>query len=269
MTQTISAAVNPALANQLISKATAEQPEQKEVNIQSPSDTLVTLPGGYLTPTGEVITTAEVRELNGKDEEAISRTPSMGKALLAVLNRGVVRVGDMPADEKLLDQLLSGDRDALLLAILKVTFGSVVPAPAYCETCGEFKDASIDLNADIKFKVMTDPLNERVFTVEGKNTEFTVQLPNGITQKELINNADKTNSELNSILLENTVLKIGNQPVVSKMQVQNLGIADRQKLIAEINKRVVGPQFDDLMVTCPDCEGEVRVPINLGALFRL
>jgi hypothetical protein len=115
---------------------------------------------------------------------------------------------------------------------------------------------------------MEDPINDRVFTVEGKKNIFTVQLPTGITQKELLLNADKTVPELNTILLENTVVKINNNPVLSKNQVQNMGMVDRKKVIEEINNRVIGPKFEDLTVTCPDCESEVTVPINLGTLFR-
>ena len=268
MTKTISAAANPALANNLIKDALAEKPVQKEPEVITPLDTVVTLPCGFLTPEGEVITEAEVKELTGKDEEAISRAATTGKALLTILNRGVVRIGNKKATEELLDQLLTGDRDFLLLAILKVTFGKTVSSSAFCSTCNEFKDASIDLDKDIKIKVMTDPVQDRVFTIQGKTQEITVQLPTGRAQKELINSAEKTTSELNSILLENTVMKIGNSPVVSKMQVQNLGILDRKKLVEEINSRIAGPRFEDLKVNCPDCESEVQVPINLGNLFR-
>jgi hypothetical protein len=111
-------------------------------------------------------------------------------------------------------------------------------------------------------------LSERVFTYKGKVGDVRVQLPTGITQKELINNADKTTAELNTILLENTVLEINGSPVYSKAQVQNLGVVDRKKIIEEISERVPGPQFEDVTITCPDCEGEVTVSINLGSLFR-
>lgn len=110
MSNTINAAANPALANNLINQALAvQEPEQKEVKIIPPSDTVVTLPGGYITPAGEVVTDAEVRELNGLDEEAIARTTNVGKAILTILNRGTVRIGKDKADERLLDQLLAGD----------------------------------------------------------------------------------------------------------------------------------------------------------------
>ena len=149
-----------------------------------------------------------------------------------------------------------------------MTFGNEADLPAFCDTCEDFKTVTVDLNADIKVKVMTDPINDRVFTVQGKRNEFTVQMPTGFAQKELIANSDKTAAELNTILLENTIIKIDSSPVLTKMQVQNMGILDRRTVLEEINKRVVGPQFDSLTVTCPDCEGEVQVPISLGALFR-
>lgn len=268
MTNTISAANNPALANNIIQQALQEETPSYEPQISAPSDTTVELPGGYITPTGEVIRTAEVRELTGKDEEAIAKTTSMGKALLTVLQRGTVKIGDIKADEKVLDDLLAGDRDALLLGIIKATFGLDIEIPSYCGGCQDIKTVSINLMTDIKTKILTNPIEDRLFTVEGKRGDILVQLPTGRVQKELINNADKTNAELNTLVLENTVLKIGDKNVISKAQVQNLGVVDRRKITEEINKRAAGPQFEDLTMSCPDCEGEVTVPINLGTLFR-
>ena len=123
MSKTISAAANPALANNLIQKALTEEPKQKLPEVVPPSDTIVELPGGYLNAAGEVIKFAEVRELNGKDEEAISKTNNMAKALLIILQRGTVTIGDEEATDKVLDSLLVGDRDALLLGILKAKIG--------------------------------------------------------------------------------------------------------------------------------------------------
>lgn len=268
MTNTISAAANPALANDLIQKALQEETPSYEPQINAPSDTTVELPGGYITPAGEVIRTAEVRELTGKDEEAISKTNSMGKALLTVLQRGTVKIGDIKADEKVLDELLAGDRDALLLGIIKATFGTEAEIPSYCSGCQEVKTVSVNLDTDIKTKTLANPIDDRLFTVEGKRGDILVQLPNGKVQKELISNSDKTSAELNTIVLEKTVLRIGDKDVISKSQVQNLGVADRRKITEEMNKRAAGPQFEDLTIACPDCESEVTVPVNLGTLFR-
>ena len=78
MTKTISAAANPALANNLINQAIAEKPEAIDVKVLPPLDNVVTLPGGYINAAGEVITEAEVRELNGNGEEAIARAANVG-----------------------------------------------------------------------------------------------------------------------------------------------------------------------------------------------
>lgn len=268
MSNTINAAANPALANNLINSALAEKPVREEVKITPPSDTTVNLPGGYLTATGEIITEAEVRELNGSDEEAIARSTNIGKALLVVLNRGTVRIGNQKVDEKLLDQLLSGDRDMLVLGILKATFGKTADIGGYCNGCNEVKTVQVDLDTDIEVKGLLDPINDRVFTVQGRTRTYTVQLPTGITQKEMLNNSDKTSAELTTIMLENTVMKIDDAPVLSKVQVQNLGLVDRRTISEAINKRLCGPQFDAVTVTCPDCESEVSVPVNFGTLFR-
>ena len=86
MTNTINAAANPALANDLLNKALTETPQEKAPQIVPPSDTSVDLPGGYINAAGEVIRGAEVRELNGRDEEAISRASTLGKALMTILS---------------------------------------------------------------------------------------------------------------------------------------------------------------------------------------
>jgi hypothetical protein len=178
-------------------------------------------------------------------------------------------IGSIKAEESVLDQLLAGDLDSLLLGIIKATFGVDIEIPSYCDKCEDYKIVTVDLNEDVKVKILTDPINDRVFTVKGKKDLFTVQLPTGSDQKQLIANADKSEAEQTTILLQACVLKINDNPVYSALQVQHLGMVDRKNIVKEINKRVPGPQFTDLQVTCPECEGEVTVSINLGTLFRL
>jgi hypothetical protein len=270
MTNTINAAANPAMANNILNQVINDAPTNDfNPEIKSPLENMVDLPGGYITPAGEVLRVAEVKELNGRDEEAISKTSSVGKALLTILQRGTVKIGNIDATDEVLDNLLAGDLDALLLGIIKTTFGKEIDIPSYCEKCADYKLVTVDLDDDIKFKLLSDPINDRVFTVQGKKNLFTVRLPSGFTQKALINSADKTEAEQTTVLLENTVIKIDNDPVYSAIQVQNLGLADRKKIVNEISAKVPGPQFTDIAVTCPDCEGEVTVSINLATLFRL
>jgi hypothetical protein len=268
-TNSINAASNPAMANNLISQATAE-PEKviEPAAITPPLETLVTLPGGYVSAAGEVVKTAEVRELTGRDEEAITKASSLTKVFPIILSRGVVSVGKEKATEEILDKMLAGDRDALLLGIYKATFGPTATLLCWCGGCNESKEVEVNVDSDIKSKVLVDPISDRTFTVFGKDKEYLCQLPTGYTQKEIVANTEKSMAELQTILLEQTVLEINGAPVISKGQVQNLGIVDRRKIGEEISKRAPGPQFNDVTIACPDCGGEVVVPITLGALFQ-
>ena len=258
------------LNNDLISKVlqSTEQQNTAPLIINTPSDTLVNLPAGFVTPAGEVIKTAEVRELNGKDEEVIGKANNIGKAFNTILNRAVVKLGDLQITEPLLDSLLSGDRDALMLGIFKATFGKVTEVSTYCGGCNDFKDVEIDVDRDIKVKILVDSVVDRVFTVQGKSSVYEVTLPTGVVQKELATSNDRNGAELTTLLLQHTILEIDGKPVMGKAQVQAIGLVDRKKIGDEIAKRIPGPQFDDIIIDCSDCEGKVVVPINLGTLFR-
>lgn len=267
-TTTIKAATNPGLANDLIKKATAEKQQTVQpAEITSPSETLVVLPAGYVTDSGEVLNTAEVRELTGRDEEAIAKNPATGKALATILSRAVVSVGNLKATDDILDHLLAGDRDALLLGIYKATFGSTAKILSYCMGCKDDKTVEVNIDQDITTKALVNPLTDRHFTVSGKH-EYEVSLPDGRVQREITTNTDKTVAELTTLLLERTITAIDGSPVYSKTQVQNIGIMDRRLLGEELANRAVGPQLEDLIVSCPDCDGKVEVPINFGTLFR-
>lgn len=267
--QTLNAADNPNLANNLITQAmTAEATTTEKAVVTPPSDNLVTLPGGYITATGEVLKTAEVRELTGRDEETIARNGNFGRSFSTILSCGVVKIGENKATEAALNELLSGDRDALMLGIYKATFGPTANILSYCQSCDAPREVEITIDEDIKVKSLADAVADRSFTVKGRNNEYLVTLPNGAVQKELTSNLDKSMAELTSILLQGTVMEVDGKPVLSKQQVLNFGITDRKAIATAISERNPGPQFEDVVIECPDCGGKVVVPVNLGTLFR-
>ena len=264
---TLKAADNAAKANDLLAQATAEPETAQEVKVVAPTDVLVNLPGGLVID-GEIVKTAEVRELTGRDEEAIARAGRQ-KIYTTMLNRATKSIGSKQATEEMLDNLLVGDRNEILLGIYRATFGNEAEVPSWCEGCEAVKTVGVDILEDIKRKVLLDPVSDATFAVKGKKNEFLVTLPTGVTEKRINANPEMSLAESVTILLEQTVLKIDGQPVFSKSQIQNLGVMDRRTIADEITSRTPGPQFDDLSVKCPDCEGEVQVPISLGTLFRI
>jgi hypothetical protein len=249
-------------------KKAMEEPE-RVIKTQAPSNSTVTLPGGYLTPTGEIIKTAEVKELNGEDEEAISKSNSTAKSLNILLQRGLVSLGDKPATKEDLDALLAGDRDAILLGIRKVTFGNVIPLQIKCQSCSEEQLAEIDLNEDVPVKSLKDPIADRVWEYQSKHGVLKLSLPNGVTQKKLMDNLDKTTSEINTILLAGCILAIDNAPSIGSQTALLLGMADRTNIIDEILSRNPGPRLGEVKKVCKACGVDVPLPLGLLDLFRL
>jgi hypothetical protein len=230
-------------------------------------DTHVVLPGGLQTLKG-VVTDAEVKELTGEDEEFISKTAmSPGKMLSAILQRGVVSVGGQKSDKDMLDMLLSGDRDMLLLAIRKVTFGDSVPLHVRCPSCGEDLEVILSLTDDVPVSVLGD--NPRSLIMDDlKVGTVVVTLPTGAVQRQIQEAADKTSAELKTIMLFGCVNSINGQPVISEGQVQKLGIQDRQKIVDAIGEANPGPRLQDVAVPCVFCEKEIALPLNLVEMFR-
>lgn len=229
-----------------------------------PSDTTVVLPLGT-----REIDRVEIRELNGIDEEAMAKVPSIGKVLLTVIQRAVVSVGvdERKPTQDDLDSLWAGDRDYILLKIRALTWGPEIKYNIRCGECGT--DAQVTLDVDeIEVKTLDD-LSQAYFEVPLRKGVAKVSLPTGYVQREIINAGEKTTAELNTVLLRNCVREINGEPVISDRQVQALSIADREKIGAAISERNVGPVLSGIKVNCPDCDAEMEVAFTLADLFRL
>jgi hypothetical protein len=262
---TINAIDNPDLINQAIKELNKE--EVKPVVATSLPDTYVTLPGGYITQRGEVVTKAEVRELNGIDEEIIAKSSGVGQLLSAVLRRGTVSIGDVPVTPEMLDNLLSGDRDMLLLAIRAATFGKEVGLVVTCQSCRDQHDVSVDLFEDVFISTLENPL-DRSFEVTCRAGLVNVSLPTGVTQRKVLDALDKSGAEINTMLLFGCVSLINDEPVLSAEDVRKLSIRDREKITEEISKRIPGPKLNDVSMKCPSCEEEMAMPLSMMSLFR-
>lgn len=267
----IVAADNPELANQIVNKIlSGEEPSALD---EAPSftdlpDTHVSLPGGLLTLDGDLIREAEVRELTGFDEEALSRATSLGKQMTLLLNRAVVSVGGQKPDQGLLNSLLAADRDTLLLAIRKVTWGAEIELEVACPSCESEQELSVDLDKDVEVKRLDSP-SDREFTVElSRGRIAAVQLPNGEAQRAVIQSEDKTPAELNTMLLKGCIINIDGEPVFAVDQVRKLAMRDRTKILAEIAERNPGPRLNEISKPCPSCGEEIPLPLTLAGLFR-
>jgi hypothetical protein len=164
--------------------------------------------------------------------------------------------------------MLSGDRDAILLGIRKVTFGNESEFNQYCSVCDKTQLFNINITEDLKVTELEDTVNDRRWKVKIKAGIAVVALPNGITQKKIMENADKTLAELNTMILSGCLLSLNESPT-SPSTVLELGIADRETLITEIVNRNPGPRLGEVTKACEVCGTETDVPLSLAALFRL
>ena len=95
-----------------------------------------------------------------------------------------------------------------------------------------------------------------------------VALPNGRAQNNLLSAPDKNVAELSTMLLADTISKIGDMPLLGPAQVLDLPVRDRRKISEEIIRRNPGPQLQDGGVACPDCGTKLEVPLSMAALFQ-
>ena len=235
---------------------------------RAPSESEVALPGGFLTPSGEVIYKAEVRELTGADEEAIAKAGNTGKALHVLLERGLISLGGERASKADLDTLLAGDRDAILLGIRKVTFGKTISVPARCQHCSVEQPVEVDLDTDVPVKKLEDA-SDRVWVMNTKLGEVTVALPNGIVQKRLMENLDKTVAEINTLVLAGCVTSVNGAPSIGASTALALSMQDRSAILDEIISRTPGPRLGEVTKACKACGELMELPLSLVDLFRL
>ena len=263
MTQLIT---DPQLVADLGAQA-MEEPAPVIVTVP-PSASEVELPGGFITAGGSLIKYAEIRELNGADEEAIAKAGSTARALNTILQRGLVSLGGEPATNSDLDSLLMGDRDMLLLAIRKITFGDVVELRLQCRSCGVSSDVKVNLTDDVEVKELKNPTDRR-FTVKLKSGKAIVSLPQGLTHKKLMDNLDKTTSEITTVIIAGCLSEVNGAPAMGTPTALELSIKDRETIVTEIYKRNPGPRLGEVSKACEACGALIAVPLGLADLFRI
>ena len=265
MTSVIPTEASVAALNDQINKV-----EPQIVETLTPNPNEVSLPGGYIDREGVLHKYAEVRELTGADEEAIVQAEGSGRLATLILQRGLVSVGGVPATDEILNALLSGDRDAILLGILKATFGNLSPQMAVCPVCADSGVFEINLDTDVPTRELENPIEDRKWYMDLKVGRALVTLPKGATQKRLGENQDKTGSELNTLLIGDCIISINGELSSGSSLALKLGMADRSAVLKEILARNPGPRLGEVTAVCEKCEkGNLIIPMSLAGLFRL
>lgn len=273
----INPAENPNKANADIAKVLAEADQAAMPVIDFPVDDTVILPGG-LVRNNELIKNVQVKELTGSDEEALARASQSMNAFVfmdRLLKQGVVQIGNEPASEKdkLLGQLLIGDREALILGIRRATYGEKIEVTGWqCSNCGVKEDLVMDLS-DIPVTSMADPMNDTTFKVPLRKGGFAlVRLATGADQLAVYENTELTVAQGQTILLSRCVVSINDSKGEHFMagfpsMAKDMSVVDRHAILNQLRDRQPGPKYDKIEYTCPACNENVFVVVSIGHLF--
>lgn len=260
------------LVEQVNRGGTFGEPEPQPPHVPVPNiDALtVELCCGLEHPTEGRIRDAEVRELNGEDEEYFSRAKTMDERLAKLVERGTARLGNVDnPDLRMINALPLGDRDALMVGIRRATYGDELELELSCNTCNEEQTVGVDLATEIKYDTSVSDVLE-VKLVKGGTA--VLRWPTGddeVAVREFgKRNEQASPAEANTVLLGRILQSVDGESAVGEVTARNLNMADRRKIVAQVAEEAPGPRLGDIMHTCVGCGEEWPLPITFGQMFR-
>lgn len=262
-----------------ITAAALGQDDEEDFAIQGPPDGTAKLIAGYVNAEGYRFTTGEVRELRGRDEEAMERAFATGdlvRYMDTILRAAVVRVGDVQDRAelaKILDTLLIGDRDILLMQIRRSTYGDVMRLNLKCPHCDEEFQVDFSFADDVPIKGFTasNDLSQRLFDVQlPSGADAEIRLTDGRAQKLVYSaeNLKKNDAEFNTLMLREVLSRYDGKEVKGVGPVQDMPSKDRRFLLEWLMEEQPGPQYGDVKQECPECTREFPLVVTPRTMFR-
>lgn len=260
------------MSTQSIDVINAAIGEETAPSMQAPLDGQVDLIRGlWNEQSGTFDTLAEVRELDGSDEEALVSLGSKdevgyGEYLTAVLWRSVVSIGGKKiTDHKVLDTLINADRDLLLLQTMRVTYGNNKSVQAICNSCFKKNDVVIDLDSDFPVTLPEFDINEPI-EIKGRKVTYKFTLPTGADTTAA--SKAKGDAEANTIVISRCAsFPEGEEPTDRVAWARKLNISDRHKIIDKLLSIELGPKLGAVDTHCAHCEVEMPLALNWVSLL--
>jgi hypothetical protein len=238
------------------------------------------LPGGFVDEAGIVHQEVELIPLCGRDEELLATNHRQESASLVtnVLSRCVRRVGTInPVSEAVTRQLLTADRQYLLLKLRELTFGDRVQAAIFCpwQDCGKKVGLDFSLNnIPIHESVEKGPLYKIELSAaaafigdDGQSyREITFRLPNGGDQEAISPLLSENEASALTKLLVRCIQNIGPLNNPGEEIISRLSPLARLEIERQMEK--VAPKVELTMeASCPECSREFAVPFDLQNFF--
>lgn len=243
-------------------------------SVSYPQSVIVDLHRGLIDPlTGEWQTTAEVRELNGEDEEFLASLENNKKLTYAMyvntlVTRATIKIGsiEVKSSKAVIEDLIIGDRDTLLLAIVKATYGPERTFKVICQTCKS--QNSITVNLDEDFPIRKPKVDLK--------SPFTVKLKDGSIAKfrypvgadNIAMGKAESVAQQSTILISRCVIFTENkEPHYGEMWAKSLGLKDRNNILQQLLGQEVGPDLREVNTQCASCSADINVNVDWVSLL--
>lgn len=233
---------------------------------------------GYVDQDGNVHREFEVREMNGLDEEAISKNSiknNGGKILRTILERCCVRIGTIERSEvkpskwtDIIQDLTVDDQDYILFKIRELSYGEEIECKHTCP--------NPECKEEIITTIETDELE--VIPFDGQHTiEFElpkgfkdkdgnllrrgkIRRPNGLDREILDNVIRKNVGQANTLMLSRCIVELEGIKVYDDL-VRSLSVKDRNYLVKLIEEHKCGVNLA-IDIECPNCYEEFKASLN-------
>jgi hypothetical protein len=234
----------------------ATEPDEPQIDL--PRSGSIKLQHGLLIE-GERHVWAEVRELNGGDEEALAKLdpdePDYNVSFTdQVLRRAVETIGGHKPTPSQLASLLLGDRELLFKEVMLASYGDNKEfEDVICRKCGEGNDLQVDFTEIVEVKELEDdPESVQETLLDG--SVVTMHYPTGADQLAVFQGKKAlTQAEGNTGMLMRCIDFVDGKPVADPPKfAKEMTVRNRRKLVTRLSK---GPsvRFKEVEVPCVHC----------------
>jgi len=233
---------------------------------------------GYKDEEGVIHTEFEIREMTGVEEEVISKPEiksNGGKVINTLLERCCTRIGSYTRKEvgnikwkNIIQNLISGDQDYILLQIRKQSIGEELELTHQCP--------NPECKAKLETKVALDELEIVHFKGDYEihfelpkgykdrqgniHRSGVLHLPKGLDREILDPMARKNLGQANTLMLTRCIKSLGTIQVTNEIM-RKLSIKDRDYLFTLLKDNMCGVQ-PKVKVECVSCLTEFEGSLN-------
>lgn len=260
-------------------KINLENQPKRRARIEVPTE-VVPLPSlGKVYPVGSPLhgrDRVEIKSMTAHEEDILTSRALLkqGKAFTALIGSCLMDKEIDPED------LLVGDRNALLIAIRITGYGAEYAASSVCPACGESSKVEFDLSKLPVKQLETDPpapgQNLYSFELPVTKKNVTFSLMTGRTERDLsAENEKKRKLYGPDMIEENVTAELARQIVslgdetdrdVISMLVKQLPARDSRALARKIDELSPGVELQQSVV-CPRCKETSEVAVPMGPDF--